>query len=143
VSFSTSQAVAVVPGWYADPMAPGQARWWSGVDWTHHVQPMPSIVQPGQEPWGAVNLIVPRQRTLAVRSLVWGIVAIVIDPLLAPSILSIVYGVMALGRIRQLTAQGYAPVGRRRAIAGIVLGAVGGAFTIFAVAVFLLRLQRL
>jgi hypothetical protein len=145
VSIGPPAQATVAPGWYADPMTPGQARWWSGLDWTHHVQPLPAIARSAmaEESWGPVNLLVPRQRTMAVRALVWGIVAVVIDPLLAPSILAIVYGVIALGRSRQLTAQGQLPVGRRRAIAGIVLGAVGGAFTIFAVAVFLIRLQRL
>lgn len=29
----------VVPGWYADPQAPGFQRWWDGSGWTAHVQP--------------------------------------------------------------------------------------------------------
>jgi hypothetical protein len=138
VSIGTSSTVA--PGWYADPMAPGQARWWSGLDWTHHVQPMPSIPQGSHgEPWDGA-LLAPRGRTLAVRALVWGIVAVVIDPLLAPSILAIVYGILALRRTRRLVAQGAIPVGGRRAIAGIALGAVGAVFAIFCVAVFAARL---
>jgi hypothetical protein len=134
VSLGTS-APTVAPGWYADPMAPGQARWWSGLDWTHHVQPIPSL---RPESWES-SLLVPRERTLAVRALVWGIVAVVIDPLLAPSILAIVYGVMALRRTRRLVKQGAVPTGQRRAIAGIVLGAFGAVFTIVCVGVFLVR----
>ena len=132
---------AVAPGWYADPMAPGQARWWSGLDWTHHVQPLPTIGQPGSSTSTSDSaLLVQRERKLATRALVWGIVAVVIDPLLAPSILAIVYGIIALQRIRRLAAQGAIPVGRRRAITGIVLGVFGAAFTIFCVAVFVARL---
>lgn len=141
MSLNTSSPT-VAPGWYADPMAPGQARWWSGLDWTHHVQPLPSAPQPGGssagQSWDSA-LLVPRERTFAVRALVWGIVAVVIDPLLAPSVLAIVYGILALRRTRGLVAQGAIPVGRRRAIAGIALGAFGAAFTIFCVAVFLVR----
>jgi hypothetical protein len=138
VSINTS-VPTVAPGWYADPMAPGQARWWSGLDWTHHVQPLPSSHAAAGESWEN-SLIVPRERTLAVRALVWGIVAVVIDPLLAPSILAIVYGIMALRRTRRLVAQGRIPVGQRRAIAGIALGVFGAVFTIFCVAVLLMRI---
>lgn len=55
MSIGTSSTVA--PGWYADPMAPGQARWWSGLDWTHHVQPLASVAQPGgssADTWTAI-----------------------------------------------------------------------------------------
>jgi hypothetical protein len=130
-------ATSVAPGWYADPMAPGQARWWSGLDWTHHVQPVSSI--PGQalagQSWDG-GLLLPRERTLPVRALVWGIVAVIINPVLAPSILAIVYGIMALIRADRLVAQGAEPFGRSRAIAGIVLGSLGAVAAIVWVAVF-------
>jgi len=139
VTFTPSTTVA--PGWYADPMAPGQARWWSGLDWTHHVQPFSSIPGHGPGPGSAGQswdggLLLPRERTLAVRALVWGIVAVVINPLLAPSILAIVYGIMALTRVNRLVAQGVEPVGRSRAIAGIVLGSVGAVAAVVWIAVF-------
>ncbi len=41
----TDQATRVVPaGWYQDPAAPDQVRWWNGVAWTEHVRdkPIPS-----------------------------------------------------------------------------------------------------
>lgn len=129
-------ATTVVPGWYADPMAPGQARWWSGIDWTHHVQPFSSIPGLGSavQSWDS-SLLLPRERTLPVRSLVWGIVALVINPLLAPSILAIVYGIMVLIRADRLVAQGGEPFGRSRGIAGIVLGSLGAVAAIVWVAV--------
>ena len=45
------------PGWYADPTAPGQLRWWAGQQWTDHVM-LPA--QPAQgwflDPTGARQL---------------------------------------------------------------------------------------
>ena len=45
------------PGWYADPGAPGQVRYFDGTNWTEHVQPDPSALTiqqvappPGQYP---------------------------------------------------------------------------------------------
>ncbi|MDP9028741.1 MAG: DUF4190 domain-containing protein [Actinomycetota bacterium] len=138
VAIPATVPVSVAPGWYADPMAPGHARWWSGRDWTHHVQPHPSgAYGVANDSWSATNLLVPQQRSLAVRSLVWGIVAVVIDPLLAPSILAIVFGIMALNRGKRLMAQGFTPLGRSRAIAGIVLGSIGAVGAIFWFALFL------
>jgi hypothetical protein len=117
-------------------MAPGQARWWSGVDWTHHVQPFSSIPGLGSavQSWDS-SLLLPRERSLPVRSLVWGIVALVINPLLAPSVLAIVYGIMVLIRADRLVAQGAEPFGRSRGIAGIVLGSIGAVAAIVWVAV--------
>ena len=32
----------VVPaGWYTDPDETDTVRWWTGAQWTHHVQPRP------------------------------------------------------------------------------------------------------
>lgn len=131
---------SVAPGWYNDPMNPAQVRWWSGQDWTHHVQILPRAARPvNDEQWSAVNLVIPRQKTMAVRALVWGIVAVVIDPLLAPSILAIIYGAMALRRARDFELKGETPLGRRRAIAGIALGSFGAVFTVLCVVVFVTR----
>lgn len=42
----TDQATRVVPaGWYQDPAAPDQVRWWNGVAWTEHVRDKPSPSQ--------------------------------------------------------------------------------------------------
>jgi len=35
------------PGWYPDTnLAPGTLRWWDGTQWTHHIQPAPTVQQP-------------------------------------------------------------------------------------------------
>jgi len=36
---------AVPAGWYTDPDEPNDVRWWTGTEWTHHVQPRPSAVE--------------------------------------------------------------------------------------------------
>ena len=42
----TDQATRVVPaGWYQDPAAPDQVRWWNGVAWTEHVRDKPNPLQ--------------------------------------------------------------------------------------------------
>jgi hypothetical protein len=32
---------AIPRGWYTDPYASADVRWWTGQEWTHHVQPRP------------------------------------------------------------------------------------------------------
>lgn len=32
---------AIPAGWYTDPDEPADVRWWTGAEWTHHVQPRP------------------------------------------------------------------------------------------------------
>jgi len=32
---------AIPAGWYTDPDEPADVRWWTGEEWTHHVQPRP------------------------------------------------------------------------------------------------------
>ena len=109
---------AIPPGWYADPTGPGTARWWSGQDWTQHVQALPAAT-PVAPP---STLLMPKAEGLATRSLVWGIVAVVFNVILAPSVLAIVYGAIALSNGRTLGGLGQAMPKRGFAIAGIVLG---------------------
>jgi hypothetical protein len=44
----TDTATAPPPGWYTDPNAPAQQRWWSGLGWTDHVQAAPALAEPVQ-----------------------------------------------------------------------------------------------
>lgn len=39
---------AAAPGWYADPSAPTQLRWWDGTKWTDQTQPLVSEQAPGE-----------------------------------------------------------------------------------------------
>jgi hypothetical protein len=114
----------IAPGWYSDPMGGRQARWWDGDEWTKHVQALP-MGEPPEEHWVEASRLVPAGKSWATRSLVWGIVAIAANVLLAPTVMSFIFGVMALRRDSRLTRQGYELDGRRRAILGVVLGAVG------------------
>lgn len=42
-----SEVVEVIPpGWYTDPDEPADVRWWTGTEWTHHVQPRPGPPSP-------------------------------------------------------------------------------------------------
>ena len=127
---------AIPPGWYADPSGPGTARWWSGQDWTHHVQPLPApapVAPPS-------TLLMPKAEGLATRSLVWGIVAVVFNVILAPSVLAIVYGAVALSNGKTLGGLGQAMPRRGFAIAGIVLGCTAVVLdVVFAALLVLLR----
>jgi hypothetical protein len=39
-----------VADWYADPVTPGQQRWWSGVEWTGYVRAVPPPAPPVPQP---------------------------------------------------------------------------------------------
>jgi hypothetical protein len=39
-----------VPGWYADPAAPGMLRWWDGRQWTAAQQPLVHALRPPPSP---------------------------------------------------------------------------------------------
>ena len=70
---STTTAIRVPAGWYADPVesasgaAATQRRWWDGERWTHHVAPidMPSVSgvspvsAPGSVSTGAFSVVAP------------------------------------------------------------------------------------
>jgi hypothetical protein len=45
-----TEVTAVIPhGWYTDPLEPADVRWWTGEEWTHHVQPRPFAPLPTAE----------------------------------------------------------------------------------------------
>jgi hypothetical protein len=47
---SDSDTGTVPQGWYTDPLEPADVRWWTGSDWTHHVQPRPFAPLPMMSP---------------------------------------------------------------------------------------------
>jgi hypothetical protein len=44
---------SAAPGWYADPAAPHQLRWFDGTAWTSHTTPIPTYAgpAPGHSPY--------------------------------------------------------------------------------------------
>lgn len=46
------------PGWYPDPWQPGQQRYWTGTEWSPHVQPAapPPTGRPWWQQWWAIAL---------------------------------------------------------------------------------------
>ncbi len=112
-------------GWYDDPAGPGQ-RWWDGAAWTEHRQaaappPQPLAYQPAPA-------ACPRNPQ-ATAGLVLGIVALVVNTLAVVSVLAGVLSVLGLTKANRLQAFGYAPVGRTKAVWGLVLAVVAFFFT--------------
>jgi len=57
--------------------------------------------------------------------LVLGIVALVVNPVLLVGAAAIIVSGVGLNRANLMSQFGYAPIGKRRAIAGVVLGLLG------------------
>lgn len=115
---------AVAPGWYYDAATGGQ-RWWSGTGWTEHTQA-------GADPSVAVQ---PPVRMVALRNpsatagLVLGLIALVVNTLAVVSVVGIALSWAGLVKANRLLQHGYAPVGRQKAIAGLVLSGLALFFT--------------
>ena len=114
----------VVPGWYPDPAGEAVERWWDGTAWTAQTRAQSVLTQPIGRPAVIRN-------TPATVGLVLGIVALLFNTLLLVSVAAVVLSAIGLSRSGQLGQAGYAPVGRARAIWGIVLAMLGGAQTVF------------
>jgi hypothetical protein len=128
--------MSVVAGWYADPTVPGRVRWWDGTAWTATTASSPepaSAAVPSPAPYGAadpdrwspVHVVVPAERTMATRALVWGVLSVPLFVAFPVPLLALVFGIVGLARARRLAFEGHEPAGRRRSIAGIVLGGLG------------------
>lgn len=131
------ETISIAAGWYADPVTPGGLRWWDGTAWTASVAvPPPTAAAapppyvpverriPAADPagWTAMDLVVPRARSLGVRALVWGIVAMILPVAILPAVLAIVFGAGGLDRGNALRRAGMPAQGRTAAIVGLVLG---------------------
>jgi hypothetical protein len=112
----------VAPGWYPDPAGSGAERWWDGLGWTDQTR-APSVLTQPLTPTVLKN-------TPATVGLVLGIVALVFNTMLVVSLAAFVFSVLGLNRAGQLATAGYAPVGRARAIWGLLLALLGGAGTV-------------
>lgn len=112
----------VEPGWYEDPAGTGGQRWWDGTAWTEHAGPAAGTPAPRVQP------ALPRNNH-ATAGFVLGIVSMVGNPLAVVSVIGLVLSFVGLNRANQLGRHGYAPVGRKRAIWGLVLSGLALLFT--------------
>lgn len=48
-----------IPGWYPDPITPGQQRYWDGAQWTEHAAPLPQNAPPTPPPGYAATAPTP------------------------------------------------------------------------------------
>lgn len=106
VVYSASNPAPQQPGQFAPPGAPGYAP-------------------------RAAMTIDARQNPMSVYALVAGIISFFANILLVPSILAVVFGLRALGRSKEIAASGQVDRTRGLAVAGLILGVVGGAFGLF------------
>jgi hypothetical protein len=97
------------PGWYPDPQAVGQQRYWDGGAWTEHRAPVATAYAGGYS-----GPSYPGTSGLAVASMVLGILWI----FWIGAILALIFGYIALRQIKRTPGLG----GKGMAIAGIVLG---------------------
>ncbi len=112
-------------GWYPDPSGAAAQRWWDGTSWSASTQPYPL-----QAPMTAYPVPTVKN-TPATAGLVLGIVAMFVDPLTIPALLGIIFSGIGLNRASTLSRHGYAPVGRAKAVWGLVLSILGMLGTIF------------
>lgn len=138
------------PGWYTDPVAEADHRWWDGTTWTTQTRtaaPAPAFnppALPAPAPQPTPQVVVPTVTLPPLRStprngaattgLVLGIASVALPGLLLSIAAFIVNGI-GLRRARRYEGLGDGPVGRKRARWGLTLGLIG-LLTTGAVAVY-------
>lgn len=115
---SASAPGPVPPGWYDDPAGAGVQRWWDGELWTEHTR---------LGAWSDRSVTLRNGHATA--GLVLGIVAMVVNTLAVVSVVGLVLSFVGLSRADRLRQHGYAAVGRRKAIWGLVLSGLALFFT--------------
>lgn len=108
---------SVSPGWYPDRATPGVERWWDGSTWGTTTRPLEGLARP-------LSPVVLRN-TRATVGLWLGVASLLVNTLMLTSLAAVVVCGLGLTRAAQLTTAGYAPVGRTRAVAGLVLAVLG------------------
>ena len=84
---------------------------------------------PGYNPYKPGRDLAARKNTLATNGLVFGILSLLLNPFLLIGIGAILWGSFGLARANRWEREGNVPIGRKRAIWGIVLGAAGTLFS--------------
>ena len=109
-----SLPIATPPGWYVDPVNQRQ-RWWDGIQcaFFDDTGAAPALAAFPSPPQVVTN-------GMATASLVLGIVGFVLCMFLLPSALAVVFGIV--GIVQADSRDGF---GRGKAVAGLVLGALG------------------
>ena len=110
------------PGWYPDPSGAEQERWWDGELWGAQTRPVSVLARP-LPPTVLKN-------TPATVGFALGVLALLVNTFLVVSLAAFVLSALGIARAGQFVSAGYAPVGRGRAIEGIVLSLLGGAGTV-------------
>lgn len=80
---------------------------------------------PGYNPYNSARDLAARKNTPATNGFVFGIISILVNPFLLISIGAFIWSGVGLARAKKWQGEGYEPVGRRKAVWGIVLASVG------------------
>jgi len=118
-----TSGAGVAPGWYPDPSGAPVQRWWDGAGWGPQTHGYQAFVQPVTIPVAASN-------AAATAGLTLGIIAIFINTLMIVSLSAFIFSIIGIGKAGQLARSGYGPLGRTRAIWGLVLSILGGLGTL-------------
>ena len=119
---SAAGAAGPTPGWYPDPAGGPDERWWDGTAWSADTRPVSALSRP-LPPTVLKN-------TPATAGFVLGLLALLVNTFLVVSLAAFVLSALGIARAGQFRSAGYAPVGRGRAIAGLILALLGGAGTV-------------
>lgn len=133
-------------GWYLDPQSATAMRWWSGDEWTEHLQPVVADPKPeayvpmagGRSAVGAPALQFTgrarrvenerqarRNNVFAWLGLLFGVISFLFNPLALLSIVAVVFASIGLARAQRLRDAGDQFTGRGTAIAGLIVGLIG------------------
>lgn len=133
-------------GWYQNPDDPSQTRWWDGAVWTEHLAsdanptstpaPAPAPAEkvtlngPGYNPYDPARDLAAKKNTPATTGFILALASLLVNPVLLVGIGGLIWGIVGLSRANKWAAQGYPPIGKKRAIWAIVVGSIGTVLSI-------------